>query len=129
MALVFFHGEGILFSTLIHTFFGLIAGAALLFGVLKFRSAAGILIALAYITISLVGVWLSQKSGHSQLGNLSLALTLPWSLILPCYNLDRSCPLTLGVAFICVEINAAVLYFLVVFGSLLKDRWSRGAAI
>jgi hypothetical protein len=106
----------------IHAFFGLLGGVLLLFGILKFRSAVGAAIALAYITITFVCALLSQRFGHSQSGIIE-ALTLPWSLILPCYNLDRSCPLSLGVAFICAELNAAVLYFLVVLGSRLKDEW------
>ena len=124
MALAYLHGEGILFSSVIHAFFGLGGGVLLLFGILKFRSAVGAAIALAYVTTTFVCALLSQRFGQSSIIEV---LTWPWSLILPCYNLDRSCPLSLGVAFICAELNAAILYFLVVLGSRLKDEYGHAA--
>ena len=114
MMLAYFHGEGILFSFLIHGFFGLLGGAALLYGLVKFRSLPGVTIAVCYVVVTSVITLISRGLSVPRLEIAGWALTLPWSAILPCYNLDRSCSLTLAVLVICAELNAAILYFLVV---------------
>jgi hypothetical protein len=116
--LAYFHGEGILFSFLIHVFFGLIGAAALLYGLVRYKSLVGVAMAIVYIVVTLIVVSLSQR--NLLLESAGWVLTLPWNAVLPCYNLDRSCTLSLAVAFICAELNAAILYFLTVWLSRRK---------
>lgn len=118
MLLAYFHGEGILFSFLIHGFFGLLGGAVLLYGLVRYRSLVGLAMAIGYVAVTLIVAYLSQ--GSLLLESASWVLTLPWSAVLPCYNLDRACTLSLAVSFICAELNAAILYFLVVWLSRIK---------
>src|ERR1700675_2940113 len=113
MLLAYFHGEGILFSFLIHVFFGLLGGAVLLFGLVRYKSLLGAMMAVGYVAATLTLTSLSQR--NILLESAGWLLTLPWNAVVPCYNLDRSCPLSLAVAFICAELNAAILYFLVVW--------------
>lgn len=74
--------------------------------------------AIGYVALTLIVAYVSQ-------GNLLLewaggVLTLPWNAVLPCYGLDRTCTLSVAVAFICAELNAATLYFLIVWRSHAK---------
>jgi len=117
MYLAYFHGEGILFSFLIHCFFMILSSAALLFGLLKYKSKPGAYVAVAYVGLIIVCVFISQQFSKPLLEIIATLLTLPWSGILPCHNLDGSCSLSLGVAFICAELNAAVIYFLIAMSS------------
>lgn len=117
MYLAYFHGEGILFSFLIQCFFMLLGSAALLFGLLKYRSKPGAYVAIGYIGLIVGCVFLSQELSKPLLEIVATLLTLPWSVILPCHNLDRSCPLSLGVSFVCAELNAALIYFLIAIRS------------
>lgn len=121
MSVAYFHGEGILFSGLVHGLFFLSVGAALLFGLLKYSSKPGAYIAIAYIAVTLICNLLALNTGSVILAGATNLLTLPWNLVLPCYGLDRSCPLSPVVAFLSAELNAAVLYFLVAFVSSVKD--------
>ena len=93
MQLAYLHGEGILFSFLIHCFFALLGGAALLYGLVKRPSMPGAAVAVGYVIVTSTLTLLSRSFG-----------------------LDRSCQMTPGVSFICAELNAAVLYFLVAWG-------------
>ena len=116
--LAYFHGEGILFSFVIHVFFGLLGGVVLLYGLVRYKSLVGAAVAIGYVTLTLTVAYVSQ-------GNLLLewaagVLTLPWNVVLPCYGLDRTCTLSRAVAFICAELNAAILYFLIVWRSRAK---------
>jgi hypothetical protein len=117
MLLAFFHGEGILFSFLIQSFLAGLGIAGLSYGLAKFKSWPGVTIAVGYAAVTLVITSLSRNRGNVGLETAGWGLTLPWNAIVPCYNLDRSCPLTLAVSLICVELNAAIVYFLVVWFS------------
>lgn len=118
MMFAYFHGEGILFSSLIHGFFGLLGAAALLYGVVKYRSLVGMVIAIVYEAVTLLVSYFSPK--NLLLESVSWVLTLPWNAVLPCYNLDSSCPRSLGVSFISAQLNASILFFLSVWVSRSK---------
>ncbi len=113
MPLTYLHGEGLLFSFLIHSFFALLGGAVLLYGLAKYKSLPAAAMASGYAAATLTITLLSYSLGVRPLESTAWVLTLPWSQVVPCFNLDSSCPLRPGVAFICAELNAAVLYFLV----------------
>ena len=116
--LTFFHGEGILFSFLAHVFFAALGSVALLYGLVKYKSLAGVTVAFIYVAVTLIVASLSQ--GNLWLESVAWALTLPWNAVVPCYNLDRSCTLSLTVSLICSELNAAISYFLIVWLSRPK---------
>ena len=118
MILAYFHGEGIVFSFLTHVFFGVVGAAALLYGLVKYKSLIGVIIAVLYVAVTLIVVSLSQ--GNLWLESFGWALTFPWNAVVPCYNLDDSCALTPAVALICSGLNATVLYFLSVWLSPSK---------
>ena len=113
MPLAFLHGEGVLFSFLIHCLFALLGGAVLLYGLARRPSLPAAAVAIGYVIITAALALLSQGLGSVSLESVAWTLTLPWNLVVPCYNLDRSCPLRPGVAFVCGVLNAAILYFLV----------------
>ena len=115
MLLVYFHGEGVLFSFFIQVFLGVLGGAVLLYGLVKFRSLLGVAVAVGYASVTLAVTAISRSASDPRLELSGWLLTLPWNAIVPCYNLSRSCSLTLAVSFICAELNAAILYFLVVW--------------
>lgn len=115
MPLAYFHGEGIVFSFLIHSFFALLGGAVLLYGLLKYKSLQSAMVAVGYMAVTLIITLLFQSLNSLLLESIAWGLTLPWNMVVPCYNLDRLCPLSLGVSFICAQLNAAVLYFLVMW--------------
>ena len=117
--LAYFHLEGILFSFLTHVFFGVLGGGALLYGLVKYKSLAGATTAFVYVAVTSIVASLSQI--NLWLESLGWALTFPWNAVVPCYNLDSSCPLTLAVSLICSGLNAAVLYFLIVWLSRPKS--------
>jgi hypothetical protein len=84
--LAYFHGEGILFSFVIHVFFALLGGAVLLYGLVRYKSLVGAAVAIGYVALTLIVAYVSQ-------GNLLLewaggVLTLPWNIVLPCYGLE-----------------------------------------
>lgn len=116
--LTYFHGEGILFSFLTHVFFGVLGGAALLFGLVKSKSLLGVTVAFAYVAATSIVTSLSP--GNLWLESVAWTLTLPWNAVVPCYNLDSSCPLSVAVSLICAALNAAILYFLIVWLSRQK---------
>ena len=113
MQLAYLHGEGILFSFLIHCFFVLLTAAVLLYGVVKYKSSLGTLIAAGYVVVTLIFILLAQTYGNLLLESVVWTLTLPWNRVVPCYNLDSTCQLTVSVSLICAGLNATVLYFLV----------------
>ncbi len=127
MYLAYFHGEGILFSFLIHAFFMLLSSAALLVGLLMFKSKLGACAAIAYVGFIVVCVFISQQFTIPLLENIATLLTLPWSAVLPCHGLDSACSLSLVVAFICAELNAAGLYFLMAMSSRRRKSRDRRA--
>lgn len=111
--LAYFHGEAILFRLLAHVFFAVLGGAALLYGLVKYKSLAGVTVAFVYVAVTLIVASLSPV--NLWLESLAWALTLPWNAVVPCYNLDSSCALSLTVSLICSALNAAILYFLIVW--------------
>ena len=121
MYLAYLHGEGVVFSSLIYGFFLLLGGFALKFGLSKYGSKVGAYVAIGYIGFVMACGFLSLNLGSVLLNNIATWLTLPWNLILPCYGFARSCSLSLGVAFVSAELNAAVLYFLIAMSSHGRD--------
>lgn len=97
---------------------GLIGAAALIYGLVRYKSLVGVVMAIVYIGVTLIVVFLSQR--NLLLESAGWVLTLPWNAVLPYYGLDRSCTLSLAVSFICAELNAAILYFLTVWLSWRK---------
>lgn len=89
MLLAYLHGEGILYSFVIQVFFGLLGGAALLYGWMKFKSSRGVAIALSYLALTMVVMLISERVNH-KLEIVGRALTFPWNAIVPCYNLDST---------------------------------------
>ncbi len=61
MLLAYFHGEGILFSSLIQVFFGLLGGAVLLYGLVRYKSLLGVVMAVAYVFVTLTVTSLSRS--------------------------------------------------------------------
>lgn len=53
MLLAYFHGEGVLFGFLIQVFFGLLGGAVLLYGLVRYRSLLGVEMAVGYVAVRL----------------------------------------------------------------------------
>ena len=82
---------------------------------MKYKSLPGAVVAVGYVATTLIITHLSHSLSSLLLESIVWALTLPWNAVVPCYNLDRSCPLSPGVSFIYAELNAAALYFLVVW--------------
>lgn len=115
MLLAYLHGEGILFSFLIQVFFGVAGGAMLLYGLVRFKSSRGVAIAVGYIALTMGVTFIVGRVADHRLEIAGWVLTLPWNAVVPCYNLDDSCSLTMAVSFICAELNATILYFLVVW--------------
>ena len=113
MQLAYLHGEGILFSFLIHSFFALLGGAALLYGLARRPTLLGAAVAFGYSIVTVTLALLSQGFASILLENIAWTLTLPWNMVTPCYGLGSSCQVTPGVSFVCAVLNAAVLYFLV----------------
>jgi len=113
MTLAYFHGEGVLFGFLVHVFFALLGGGVLLYGLAKYKSWAGVVAAAGYAAAALMAIILSHGLSGPLPEAVVWGLTLPWNQIVPCYNLDNACPLSPGVALICVLLNAAALYFVV----------------
>jgi len=118
--LAYLHGEGILFSFLVHIFFVLVGGGALLYGLVKYGSWAGTVAAAGYAAVALIIIILSQSLSSLLMESIVWTLTLPWNQIVPCYNLDRGCPMSPAVALICVVLNGAALYFVVAWGARAK---------
>ena len=112
----YLHGEGILFSFVIHCFFALIGGAVLVYGFARHPSQPGAAAAVGYVIVTMTLALLSQSVGSVLLESIAWTLTLPWNRVVPCYGLSRSCHVTPGVSFVCAELNAPVLYFLVAWG-------------
>ena len=113
MLLAYLHGEGILFSFLIHCFLVLLGGGVLLYGLVKYKSLPGAAVATGYIVVTLIFTFVAQTYGKLLLESVAWTLTLPWNVVVPCYNLDSTCKLTVGVSLVCAGLNAAVLYLLV----------------
>ena len=110
MLLFLFHGEGILFSSAIHLALGAVAGFALVRGLLRVKSRAVLHLAAAYLLPTLLVGVLLRTEGWTQ--TAATLLALPWSQVVPCYNLDDSCPVSRSVLLICAGLNAAVLVHL-----------------
>ena len=119
MLLAYFHGERILFSFLIHNLFALIGGVVLIYGLKKYESWPGTGAAFGYVAVTLIITLLSQQF-NSFFEIIALGLTFPWGMVIPCYGFDNSCSLSLWVSFVCALLNAAPLYFLVVWLTRVK---------
>ena len=116
--LLIFHGETIVAGLLIQLLLGLLGAIACIYGVLKYRSLPAIVIAFSYFVMTLLSALLFFRAGILPFETVALALTLPWNLIMPCFDSYLGpCRLSLGGAFICAELNAAVLYYLVAWKS------------
>ena len=122
MPLAFFHGEGMLPSVLIYSFLVLIGVRVLIYGLKKYDSRSGFMVAVGYIAVTLIAIFLSNlfRGLFEIIADffeiVALGLTLPWRMVLPCSYIEvKSCPLTPGVAFVCALLNAAILYFLIVW--------------
>jgi hypothetical protein len=113
MYFAFFHGEGIVYSFLIHGFVFLVGIRALIFGLRKFKSKIGEYVVMAYVGLVLITALIYQQSSNPMIESITLMLTLPWSLILPCYNMDHSCSPSFGVVSSSASLNAAIIYLLI----------------
>lgn len=113
MYFAFFHGEGIFFSFLIHGFVFLVGIGLLMFGLRKFKSKIGEYFVMAYVGLVLITALIYQQSSNPVIESITLMLTLPWSLILPCYNMDHSCSPSFGVVSSSASLNAAIIYLLI----------------
>jgi hypothetical protein len=119
--LLFFHGEAIVFGFLIQCFLALLGGVALVYGVVKYPSMPAVVIALGYFAATFICALFFLGASILALESVVLTLTLPWNLIMPCFDPYRGpCRLSVGGAFICAELNAAALYFIVVWKWRLK---------
>jgi hypothetical protein len=112
MYFAFFHGEGIFFSFLIHSFVFLVGIGVLIFGLRKFKSKIGEYVVMAYAGLVLIAGLIYQQSSNLVIESITSMLTLPWSLILPCYNMDHSCSLSFGMISSSASLNAAIIYLL-----------------
>ncbi|HLL76179.1 MAG TPA: hypothetical protein VK421_13045 [Pyrinomonadaceae bacterium] len=110
MLLLLFHGEGILFSSVAHLVFGAVAGFALVLGLLRVKSRAVVYLAAAYLLPTLLVGVLLKNEGWTQ--TAAILLSFPWNMVVPCYNLDASCPVSRSVLLICAGLNAALLVHL-----------------
>ena len=108
-----FHGESILLGFLLQCLLALLGIVACVYGgEVPFLPA--MVIAFGYFAATVSCALLFFRVGMSALESLTLALTLPWNLIMPCFDPYLGpCRLSLGGAFICAELNAAALYYLV----------------
>ena len=107
------HGEGIVFSFLAHLFISGVAVAVFVYGILKYKSLLGATVAILYVILTLICVMLSISLESPMFDSIGWTLTLPWNMVVPCYNFDSRCPLTEGLALVCATLNATVLYFVV----------------
>jgi hypothetical protein len=107
------HGEGIVFSFLTHLFISAVAVAVFVYGLMKYKSFPGAAVAIIYVILTLICVMLSISLESLMFESIAWALTLPWNMVVPCYNFDSRCPLTEGFTLVCAALNGTLLYFLV----------------
>ena len=110
MVLFILHGEGILFSFVAHLAFGAVAVFALARGLLRAKSRVVAYLLAAYLPPTLLAGALLKDEGWTQ--TAATLLTLPWNMVVPCYGLDDSCPVSRSVLLICAGLNAAALVHL-----------------
>ena len=116
-----FHGESILLGFLLQCLLALLGIVACVYGVVKYPSLPAMVIAFGYFAATVSCALLFFRVSISALESLTLALTLPWNLIMPCFDPYLGpCRLSLGGALICAELNAAALYYLVAWKSRPK---------
>jgi hypothetical protein len=116
-----FHGESILLGLLWQCLLALLGIVACVYGVVKYPSLPAMVIAFGYFAATVTCALLFFRVSMSALESLTLALTLPWNLIMPCFDPYLGpCRLSLGGASICAELNAAALYYLVTWKSRPK---------
>lgn len=118
---LFLHGESIVLGFLLQCLLAVLGGGALVYGVVKYPSTPAMVIAFGEFVITLISALLFFRAGIFAFENLTLVLTLPWNLIMPCFDPYLGpCRLSLFGAFICAELNAAALYYLVAWKSRPK---------
>src|SRR5580765_3913913 len=118
---LFLHGETIVLGFLLQCLLALLGVGACVYGVVKYPSTPAMLIAFAYFAATVICALFFFRLSMPALESLTLALTLPWNLIMPCFDPYLGpCRLSLGGAFICAELNAAALYYLVAWKSRPK---------
>ncbi|MFZ0061006.1 MAG: hypothetical protein WAL47_03140 [Pyrinomonadaceae bacterium] len=115
------HGESIFLGFLLQCLLALLGLVACVYGVVKYSSTPSMVIAFGYFAATVICALLFFRVSMSALESLTLALTLPWNLIMPCFDPYLGpCRLSLGGAFVCAELNAAALYYLVAWRSRPK---------
>lgn len=118
---LFIHGESIVLGFLLQCLLALLGGVACVYGVVKYPSTPAIVIAFGYFAATVICALLFFRAGILPLEIITLAITLPWNLLMPCFDPYLGpCRLSLGGAFICAELNAAALYYLVTWRSRPK---------
>lgn len=90
------HGEGIVFSFLTHVFISAVAVAVFVYGLMKYKSFPGAAVAIIYVILTLICVMLSISLESLMFESIAWALTLPWNMVVPCYNFDSRCPVNRG---------------------------------
>src|SRR6266446_5233916 len=89
---------------LIQCFLALLGGVAWVYGMVKYPSMPAAMIALAYFATTFICALLFLGTSILALERVVLALTLPWNLIMPCFDPYLApCRLSKGGAFICAE--------------------------
>jgi hypothetical protein len=115
------HGEVIVFGWLIQCVLALVGGVAWVYGMVKYPSMPAGVIAFAYFATTFICAQLFLGTNTLALERVVLALTLPWNLIMPCFDFYRGpCRLSKGGAIICAELNAAALYYIVIWTARRK---------
>lgn len=109
MNVAYFHGEGILLSSLIYGILFLAGSGLLIFGFLKDKSRHGKYFVVGYAALVSITLIIKQLSGNLLFESFTALLTLPWSLILPCYGLDSSCTYSISETLVHAELNAAII--------------------
>ncbi len=113
---LFIHGESIVLGFLLQCLLALLGVVACVYGVVKYPYMPAMIIAFGDFAVTIICALLFFRAGILASRSVTLALTLPWNLMMPCFDPYLGpCRLSLGGAFICAELNAAVLYYLVVW--------------
>lgn len=117
MNFAYFHGEGVLISSLIYGILFLVASGLLIFSFLKDKSRRGKYIVIGYAAVVSTTLVIKQLSPSLLFESFSALLTFPWSLILPCYGLDSLCNYSMSEMFVHAELNTAIIYLSIALAS------------